>query len=94
VAGEGGHAAAQGDAAAAGGELVAYEVGDVVVGEVFEADCAQGGGEVLADVVGVAGHGRCLEPGLLVLEPSVQVLRHGLAVVDVDPGFLAGQDVV
>jgi hypothetical protein len=29
-----------------------------------------------------------------VLEPSVQVLTHGLAVVDVDPGFLAGQEVV
>jgi hypothetical protein len=42
-AGQGGHAPAQRDAAASGGELIAYEAGDVVVGEVLEADRAQGG---------------------------------------------------
>lgn len=91
-AGQGGHAPAQRDAATSGGELIAHEAGDMVVGEILEADRAQRGGEVLVDVVDVAGQGRRLEPGLLVLEPAVQVVRHGLSIVDVDPGLFAGQD--
>jgi hypothetical protein len=42
-AGQGGHAPAQRDAATSGGELIAHEASDVVVGEVFEADRAQRG---------------------------------------------------
>jgi hypothetical protein len=93
-AGQRRHAAVQGDAATSGGELFTYEAGDVVVGEVLEADRAQRGGEVLADVVGIAGHGCRFERSLLVLEPAGEVLRHGLTVVDVDGGPLAGHDAV
>jgi hypothetical protein len=76
------------------GELVPDEGGDVVVGELLESDGAEGGREVLADVVVVAGHCGWLEVALLELKPCSEVLGDGLVVVGVDPGVLAGQHSV
>ncbi len=60
-AGEGGEDAVDGDPAAAGLELGARVLVDVLVGEVVEGDVAEGGDEVLVDVGAVAGEGGGLE---------------------------------
>jgi hypothetical protein len=63
------------------GELALDEVGDVVMGQLLESDGPEGGGEVLADVVVVAGHRGRLEAALFELQPRVEVLGDGLVVV-------------
>jgi hypothetical protein len=93
-AGERRYAAVRGDVAASGGELGADEAGDVVVGEFLEADRSERGNEVLVDVVEVAGHRGRLQRPLFDLEPRLEMLGHGLAVVDVDAGLFAGQHPV
>jgi hypothetical protein len=72
-------------------ELCADEAGDVVVGEFLEADRSERGGQVFVDVVEVAGHRGRLQRPLFALEPRLEILGHGLAVVDVDAGLFAGQ---
>lgn len=93
-AGECCYAAVDGDRSAARRELFADPRGDVVVGQFLETDCPEGGGEVLGDVVAVAGHGRGLERVRLVLDPGAQVVGEGLTVVAVHAGAFAGQDAV
>jgi hypothetical protein len=87
-------AAVHGDRAPASRELLGDPGSDVVVGELLEPDRAEGGVEVLGDVVAVAGHRRRLERVGLVLNPGGEVVREGLAVVAVDAGAFAGQDTV
>jgi hypothetical protein len=64
------------------------------MGQLLEPDRPEGGGEVLGDVVAVAGHGRRLEGEGLVLDPGGEIVGEGLAVVAVDAGAFAGQDPV
>jgi len=69
-AGQCGDTPPDGDRAAAGGELGAHEVVDVLVGEPFEPDRAEGRQQVVVQVVAVAGHGGRLEPACLGLQPA------------------------
>jgi len=74
-----------GHLASASVELGVGEGGDVGVSEVVEPDCAEGGDQVVGDVVAVAREGGGLEGELLVLEPGCEVLGDGLVGVALKP---------
>ena len=88
-AGQGGDAPAHGDRAAATGELSADELVDVLVGEAFQPDRAEGRQQIVVQVVVVSGHGGRLEAPDLSIQPANQVVRDSLRVVDVDAGPFA-----
>nr|WP_260462199.1 hypothetical protein [Streptomyces sp. TRM72054] len=91
-AGEGGQAPVQGGAATAGGELTGDERADVPMPELVQLQAAEGGDEIVVQVVPVAGHGRRLEHQRLGRQPDVQVVGDGLVRVGVEPAGLALQE--
>jgi len=91
-AGQGRDKAADRGRAAACGELLVDEAGDVPVVELLQADGAERRNEILDDVVGVDGGGGRLERSGFLGQPGGEVIGDGLAVVEPDPGALAVED--
>jgi len=91
-AGQGRDKAADRGRAAACGELLVDEAGDVPVVELLQADGAERRNEILDDVVGVDGCGGRLERSGFLGQPGGEVIGDGLAVVEPDPGTLAVED--
>jgi hypothetical protein len=91
-AGQGRDKAADRGRAAACGELLVDEAGDVQVVELLEADGAERRDEILDDVVGVDGRGGRLERSGLLGQPGSEVVGDGLPIVEPDPGALALED--
>lgn len=89
-AGEGGEDVPHGGVSVAGGELGQYEVVDVFVGELVQADRAEGRGRVVVDVVAVVDPCGGLEPQPLGREPLDQVGGDGLVRVGTDADPAAG----
>lgn len=88
-AGEGGKAPVEGGLAVAGGELAGDEGRDVTVSELVQLEGAEGGREVVVDVVPVSRHGGRLEHEGFGGEPGGQVVGDALVRVGVEPAGLA-----